>query len=89
LVTSRASNSSRSPSSSPDDLEAIALGLVFVELDRVDHDAGSEQVGAELENMLAATGVDHGQQFEIDVLEVDQSSAAGSLEVEAAAAQQP
>ena len=72
----------------PDDLEAIALGLVFVELDRIDRDAGSEQVGAELENMLAATGVAHGQRFEIDVLEVDQSTAAGSLEVEAAAAQQ-
>lgn len=72
----------------PDDLEAIALGLVFVELDRIDRDAGSEQVGAELENMLAAKGVAHGQRFEIDVLEVDQSTAAGSLEVEAAAAQQ-
>ena len=42
----------------------------------------------ELENMLAAMGVAHGQRLEIDVLEVDQSTAAGSLEVEAAAAQQ-
>ena len=72
----------------PDDFEAKALELVFVELDRIDRDAGSEQVGAELENMLAAMGVAHGQRFEIDVLEVDQSTAAGSLEVEAAAAQQ-
>jgi hypothetical protein len=38
--------------------------------------------------MLAAMGVAHGQRFEIDVLEVDQSTAAGSLEIEAAAAQQ-
>ena len=73
----------------PDDLEEIAFGLVFVELDRIDRDAGGEQVGAELENMLAATGVAHGQRFEIDVLEVDESTAAGSLEVEAAAAKQP
>jgi hypothetical protein len=73
----------------PDDLEAIALGLVFGELDRIDRDAGSEQAGAELENMLAATGVAHGQGFELDVLEVDQSTATGGLEVEAAAAQQP
>jgi NAD(P)-dependent dehydrogenase (short-subunit alcohol dehydrogenase family) len=71
----------------PDDLEAIALGLVLVELDRIDRDAGSEQVGAELENMLAAMRVAHGQRFEINVLEVDQSPAAGSFEVEAAAAQ--
>jgi hypothetical protein len=32
--------------------------------------------------------VAHGQRFEIDVLEVDQSPAARSLEVEAAATQQ-
>ena len=88
MVTSRASNSNRSPSSWPDDLEAIALGLVFVELDRVDRDAGREQVGAELEIVLSAMRVAHGQRFEIDVLEVDQSPEAGSLEVEAAAAQQ-
>jgi hypothetical protein len=66
-----------------------APGLVFGELDRIDRDAGSEQAGAELENMLAATGVAHGQGFELDVLEVDQSTATGGLEVEAAAAQQP
>jgi len=38
--------------------------------------------------MLAAMGVAHGQQFEIDVLEVDQSTGTGSLDIEAAAAQQ-
>ena len=72
----------------PDDPEPIALGLVFVELDRIDRDAASKQVSAELENMLAATRVAHGRRFEVDVLEVDQSTAACSLKVEAAAAQQ-
>jgi hypothetical protein len=72
----------------PDDLEATGWGLVFVELDRIDRDAGTEQVGAELEDMVAALGVAHAHRFEIDVLEVDQPSAPSSLEVEAAAAQQ-
>ncbi len=72
----------------PDDLEVIALGRVIVEFDGIDRDAGSEQAGAQLLDMREAIGVVHGQRAEIDVLEVDESTAAGGLEVETAAAQE-
>jgi hypothetical protein len=72
----------------PDDLEAIALGLAFGEFDRIERNTGGKQVGAKLENMFPACDVAHGQRFEIDVLELDQSIAVRNLEVEAAAAQQ-